>query len=143
MMLVDLEQPEQPSFEDGRPVPVENFDFEAVDRALNPAAPPTADPHAFAGEAIKRILNWCYTQPKMDPQAAFRRFLVLSAMVAPEATRARNFTELATLANCTKANISLLCREFRDQFGNIAPRARTEAGCQRMREARLRKLGRS
>jgi len=99
------------------------FDYEAADRG-NPleaelTGAGSVDHVHAAIELFNSILFWVWQKDGesiRQPRIAFIRFVVACALIKPELLGDYSYHELGNRIGCTKANLSLLAKDFENEF---------------------------
>jgi hypothetical protein len=119
---------------------VSEFDYDAIDRGNPLAAELERDEMPAAADALGRVMDWCWREPKgnrRDQPTAYRHFLALSAVMRPDLFDNVSYTTLAKENGITKAWISKLATQFQDEFGIHFRRSRRQGSRDVFRQAQL------
>ena len=92
------------------------------DPHVEPEAPTPHDEAAqLASDALRRVLTWAWSNGKrpFSMTTAFRKFISLSATIAPDLCGNLTFRELAAKMDCTRAILSRHSLSFSREMGNL------------------------
>jgi len=103
--------------------PTVNFDYDAIDRG-NPLAAELSeascrDKAEVGAELLSGVLIWIWRSDLKlkNPRSAFRRFVVISALMRPGLLGSKSYSEIGKQLGCTKQALSAIAKEFERDFG--------------------------
>jgi hypothetical protein len=87
----------------------------------DPAPTPHDEAAQLASDALRRVLTWAWSNGKrpISMTTAFRKFISLSATIAPDLCGNLTFRELAAKMDCTRAILSRHSLSFSREMGNL------------------------
>jgi hypothetical protein len=129
-------------FADGELVQAQEFDFAAVDEALGLVESTPPDARQQAGELVRQLFAYCFSQRKLDLRTAAAKLAVIGAGLRPDALDDKTQTELARQLGLTKAAMSKASVKFQDAFCIKFSRSRSVSARAKMRARRLGGLAR-
>lgn len=128
----------QSCWADGHPTRIEHPDYDAFDRG-NPLAAQIegADAYTIAGEGLAALLSFCWCDGPDNMQSAFRKFVVITALLNGELLNDATYQELAVKLGCTKQALSKHASDLSNLLGGFKfRRSRPLAARQQMAQAR-------
>jgi hypothetical protein len=138
-----LEYKEDVAWADGELQQTTNFDFDAVDLALDKTTrnffrKAHADVRAEAARALELILDWIWSGPHNRLRTPITRFVVFSACLRPDLLNGKTFAEIGKDLGVTKACLSKSAINFQKHFRFKFSRTYSPEAVEACRRAQLR-----
>lgn len=129
----------------GEVEPIEDFDYDAVDKALGFVKEAEPDVQQKTGEVLRELMQFCYSGHKRPSAASLKtaalRLAIVCASVRPDLFENATQGQLAASLGRTKAAASKIAVLFRDKYKIKFARSRPDTGREHMRQARLKQGG--